>query len=115
VPIIEDGRESAILRPDQGWESVVAFLRQRTDEPVVTYYSVTDSFPNRYIADGVGDDGAEGSWYDLLKEEKWRTTMEGLRRTGAGLEMRPDVCGPFETSTLTMEIRRYPSLTPHRP
>lgn len=36
---------------DLGWRALIGFLRERDDEPVVTSYSVTDSFPNRYISD----------------------------------------------------------------
>lgn len=45
---------------DQGWEGVLALLRSRDDEPVVTSYSVCDQFPNRHIADWRPPDLPEG-------------------------------------------------------
>lgn len=35
---------------DQGWDSVIALLRLRDDEPVALSYSVCDQFPNRKAA-----------------------------------------------------------------
>lgn len=94
--VIEGGRSAGVLRADQGWEGVVSFLRARQDEPVVTSYAVTDSFPNRYSAVGTyGDEATEDAWHDLPREERWKTAMEGLRLRGDGLEMRPD-CWTFQ-------------------
>lgn len=56
---------------DQGWGGVTALLRARDDEPVVLSYSVTDSFPNREIAD----------WEPQPMPEDWRpdwASDEGL-------------------------------------
>jgi len=87
--IIEGGRAVGILREGQGWEAIVAFLRARNDEPVVTSYSVTDPFPNPaaagYRSDKDGDD-----WWEMPTDEQWSRGMNGLRAVGQGLEMRPD-------------------------
>jgi hypothetical protein len=48
--IIEQGRKVGIFRGDSGWESVVALLKSRNDEPVVTSYSVCEQFPNAHAA-----------------------------------------------------------------
>ena len=53
--VIEAGRASGLYRVGAGWEDVVALLRSRDDEPVVTSYSVTESFPSRLrLAPGPG-------------------------------------------------------------
>jgi hypothetical protein len=74
---------------DNGWHDVVALLRHRADEPVVTSYSVCDEFPNPNVstweapADALDPDDEDGSRYELWAElsdaEKWRTGMEALR------------------------------------
>lgn len=52
--IIRDGRESNLLRPQQGWEDVIGLLGDvdegRVDGPVVLSYSVCEGFPNSGIA-----------------------------------------------------------------
>jgi hypothetical protein len=105
---------------DQGWGDVIALLRERDDEPVVTSYSVTDRFPNRSLTtwnpppmpenwkpqfweaeDWAAQSGEERAeyydehaqdlWYELPVEEQWRLAMDGLRAdTASGLEMKPD-------------------------
>lgn len=101
--IIEQGVKDKILRlwPDVaygGWNAVVELLRSRDDEPVVTSYSVCDSFPNKYVAQEYGEwvpepDDPEGdAWYDLPHAERWRLAMDGLRKynvTGT-VEMKPE-------------------------
>ncbi|MFF3848024.1 hypothetical protein [Streptomyces sp. NPDC002328] len=105
----DHGRPEPLWVP-QGWEDVVALLRERDDEPVVTSYSVTDSFPNS----GVGDwmppwpdavprdwnalneqqkrerGERQDAWYDLDAGERWRISMGGLRASSDGLELKPD-------------------------
>ena len=49
--LIDEALAAGLLRHDlkgssQGWEGVTALLRSHDDEPVVTSYSVCDSFPN---------------------------------------------------------------------
>lgn len=93
--IIERGRAAGIMRAKMGWESVVELLRSRDDGPVVTSYSVTDSFPNRYVAaipEAVDPADVEGDrWYDLPASTRWAYAVEGLRagKAGSGLEMKP--------------------------
>lgn len=91
--IIEGGMESGILRRQvrdypTGWESVTRLLRERDDAPVVTSYSVTDSFPNAGVAGWEGDGDA---WYDLPEAEQWRRALDGLRDdVGYTLELKPE-------------------------
>lgn len=89
--IVEEGRASGVLRSGQGWESVAVFLRETDEEPVVTSFSVSDSFPNAYVANW-RDEKDGDDWYDLPRAEQWRLAMEGLRQGEARrpLEMRPD-------------------------
>jgi hypothetical protein len=95
---------------DQGWDDVIALMRERDDEPVVTSYSVCDGFPDSSVGDwmppwpeGVVRDWRELSeeqrnarsqrsdeWYDLDDAEQWRISMAGLRASEEGLEMKPD-------------------------
>jgi len=93
--IIEQGRKSGILRSDSGWESAIEHLRERDDEPVVTSYSVCDSFPNAGVSDWkpdkVDEDG-EADWdayYDLSSEERWSLGMTALRAKPY-MEMTPE-------------------------
>jgi hypothetical protein len=122
--IIEQGIEDKILRVWQkdfygGWPAVVELLRSRDDEPVVTSYSVTEQFPNSYVARTYGswevaldpdaikqmyelsddDDLSEYEatyrsdlWYELSNTEQWRFAMEGLRKHNemAHLEIEPE-------------------------
>lgn len=69
---------------EQGWDDVIALLRERDDEPVVTSFSVTDQFPNE------GPDGQYGDdWYALGAAEQWRIGMEWLRQAPGNLELGP--------------------------
>jgi len=52
--IIEVGREDRVLRPNQGWEDVMALLRKTDASPVVMSYSVCERFPNAYVAKEAG-------------------------------------------------------------
>lgn len=67
----------------QGWESVVALLRLRDDEPVVTSHSSGDQFPNCPGAD-------YDEWSELPSEQQWEMGMARLRAdTASGLELTP--------------------------
>lgn len=107
--VIERGRSASILRVDQGWESVVTLLRAASDTPVVTSYSVTESWPDvSYCDDYVPyDDELEiraseadtisaheaymKAWYALSPAQQWDKAMPALRKMGDGnREMRPD-------------------------
>lgn len=83
--VIEEGRKGRILRPDAGWENVIEHLRERDDEPVVTSYSVTESFPNPYVVKETGIrhldcDHKIDEWYDLTDKEKWDDAMAAIRK-----------------------------------
>jgi hypothetical protein len=102
--VIRDGLEYGVYRPEAGWESVVTLLRNREDEPVVTSYSICESFPNRDVADWVppgeaneDDDAHEDAWYDLDADERWRLAMTALRVDTESLrELQPEnLRGPF--------------------
>lgn len=115
--IMQGGREANILRPNQGWEEVIEFLRSRDDEPVVMSYSVCDGFPNEYLAREAGvwtrpepvkpegwsdedwneldedskHDYAE-SWYKLSEDEQWDLCMKALREHWTGrVDIHPDM------------------------
>lgn len=103
-----------------GWDDVTTFLRSRDDEPVVMFYSVCDSFPNRYKAgweppedaelrpDWCDDEHwesledseraryrADEGWERLTDAERWEAGMAALRTNGGGLELRPGDWGSF--------------------
>lgn len=72
--LIEDGLRAGVLRPDMGWDSVVAMLGCSYTEPVVMSYSVMESFPNRFCTAWESPPGAEDideAWDCLSDEEKW--------------------------------------------
>lgn len=116
------GRPEPLWVP-QGWEDVIALLHERNDEPVVTSYSVTDSFPTSSVGDwmppwpeGVERDWRaltkeqqrerserQNAWHDLDTAEQWRSSMEGLRTSSDGLELTPDNWNSFRfTHKLTV-------------
>lgn len=84
--IIEDGRENGIFRSGMGWEDVIELLRSRADDPAVCSYSVTDQFPNPYIAKWPHE---QDGWYALGDETKWSLAMAELRKD-RDLELKPD-------------------------
>jgi hypothetical protein len=97
--IIKEGRSFKFYRDEMGWEGVIELLESASDGPVVTSFSVTEQFPNRYIADWnaptlTDEDGEEyeddDAWYNLPEEERWQMAMKGLRQERGGLEMKPD-------------------------
>lgn len=61
---------------DMGWGQVTAFLRERDDEPVVTHYSVMDSFPNRLIADWTPPPMPEGWLPEWARDEEERAEWD---------------------------------------
>ncbi|WP_326804933.1 hypothetical protein OIE49_29555 [Streptomyces sp. NBC_01788] len=107
----------------QGWEDVIALLRERDDEPVVTSFSVCDGFPNSSIGDwmppwpegrarswdALTDEQKQArsersdAWHDLEPAEQWRIAMDGLRASSDGLEIKPDNWHTFRfTHNLTV-------------
>lgn len=97
--IIEAGLSTAIYRHNQGWQSVVALLRNGHNSPVVTSYSVCLPFPNPRVANfDLGDNEEENEelWYSLTHEDQWNLGMQGLRSNpGCRLELTPDFWGEF--------------------
>jgi hypothetical protein len=79
--IIGRGRSMNVLRPDEGWENVVAMLRRRNDEPVVTSYSVCEGFPSPYLLGIREDDDAE-RWWKQPADVRWEQSMRELREHG---------------------------------
>jgi len=104
--IMEWGRETGVFRAEMGWEAVIELLRKRDDEPVVTSYSVCESFPNAGVAgwlqleenqarlrkDETLRDSIHEEWYELSGKRQWELAMTRLRseKVGAGLELTPD-------------------------
>jgi hypothetical protein len=81
---------------DQGWDAVIEMLRARDDEPVVTSYSVRDSFPTSAIGDWTpASPDDHDAWYGLDAAEQWRISMAGLRAASGHLELRPDDWGSY--------------------
>lgn len=104
--LIDDGREDKLLRAEMGWEATASLLRQRDDEPVVTSYSVCQSFPNPGIAGWTDDQDGDG-FYELPRDEQWSRALAGLRASQDGLEWKPDRWASFRfgDGITAMELR----------
>lgn len=96
--IIVEAIECRVFRDEtmgyDGWPKVIDFLRSTDQEPVVTSYSVCESFPGPHCApEGMemGEDPWE-AWSELSHEDQWRIGM-GYLRTQPGLEISPDRLG----------------------
>lgn len=89
--IIRDGLSIGLMRDGMGWDAVIALLEASDAGPVVTDYSVCESFPNASAAAYAKDEEFDS----LPADEKWRLALAGLReRNKAGcLEMRPNMLG----------------------
>jgi hypothetical protein len=101
------GIDEHLFRPKQGWEDVIALLRAAADQPVVTSYSVCDSFPNPGIV-GLTDEKKSEAWYELPVAQQWRQALKVLRaEPRRGLEWRPDNWADirFGNGITAMEIR----------
>lgn len=88
--IIEKGLGQVFRKETQGygkgWEDVISLLRERDDCPVVTSYSVTDSFPNQFITNY-----SRKKWEKLDEDAKWDVSVKALRKQMDGLlELTPD-------------------------
>lgn len=119
--MVQSALAKAVFRPSRGdystgWDSVITLLRSRDDEPVVTSYSVCDSFPNPSVGDWLPPwpegvprswdalteeqtkerSDREEAWYELESEEQWRISLEGLRAGTGGLELKPDNWNSFK-------------------
>lgn len=97
--IIQTGLETRVLRSKSGWEDVIELLLSRDDCPVVTSYSVTESFPNKEMAEHGEwerrEDGDGDSFYYLSDDEAWGYSMRGLRRLASGREWSPETWDGF--------------------
>lgn len=97
--VIQDGLRLGLFSSDpygyDGWQKVAAMLESNDEQPVVTSYSVCESFPNAGVADWIAPKDADGEkdydkWYDLPVKKQWELAMAGLRKSGGGLELRPN-------------------------
>jgi hypothetical protein len=96
--LMQRGLDAGLFRrslqgDSQGWEQVIDLLRERDDEPVVMAYSVTNSFPNRFVTTWTpadDSDDAADAWYELPGEDQWRMSMDALRASTGLLEIKPD-------------------------
>lgn len=89
--IIDDGLYIGVYRQRAGWQDVQGLLREPDTGPVVMSFSVSDGFPNRYVADWTPpeDDPDGDSWYDLPRAEQWDLAMAKVREK-RHLELSPD-------------------------
>lgn len=87
--LIRDGLDVGLYRNDEGWDAVVVLLESHDDEPVVTSYSGTASFPDADLLDlseeeisALTDEG-----YDAL----WEPCLAALRADTVNVrEINPD-------------------------
>ena len=90
--IINEGLEAGIYRrgmghsstqaPEHGWEAVIELLREDATEPVVTSYSVTDSFPGPHLAADDWEHDRDDPWEagsQLSSAEQWQMSIAKLR------------------------------------
>lgn len=101
--IIREGRATQIFRENMGWEQVIVLLEKDAREPVVTSFSVTEQFPNPWIANFTPPRDEDGdlnwdAWYALTDETKWEMAITGLRQQSNGLEMNPATWNTFHFS-----------------
>lgn len=107
--IIGEGLAIGIYR--QGaWADVRRLLLEGDDGPVVLAYSVTDSFPNRYINEETATRIAEEDWYELPGEERWDIALADLRRCRPWARIGPDTLDSCFEQGLTV----YDLLAPDR-
>lgn len=103
-------------RQEQGWGDVLALLRDRDDEPVVLWYSVTDGFPNPDVAgfelpqDEDGDDDL-APWDALSGAERWGLATAGLRRERPWCRIAP---GTLATCSFGPMVTVYDLFAPDR-
>lgn len=65
------------LYQDERWNDVVRLLRKSDDSPVVTSYSVCQSFPNPDIAEWKDENDGD-DFYNLSDAEQWDLAMKPL-------------------------------------
>lgn len=104
--IIDKGRKSGVLRGQMGWEDVAMLLRLSDAAPVVTSYSVCESFPNRTVAEWVPpheDAEPQDLWSEVPRAEQWVLGLTKLREHEAAdpsgrLELKPETWEGFSFS-----------------
>lgn len=100
--IVREGRDSGVFRPNAGWEDVLALAHEVIETgngPIVMHYSVSDSFPSEYAAEGAwepqvcGDCGVtlEDAWYDLSSEEQWNLSVQGIQKRRFNRQISPEM------------------------
>lgn len=118
--LVKTGLRSGLLRKDMGWNDVLDLLTSRDDEPVVTSYSVTDSFPNPEIAGLVPEPGPESDghdelwtrWEELSDEDRWEQAFAGImarEKPNSSWRWSPDV---FATQKFGHELTFLDLLAP---
>jgi hypothetical protein len=95
--VIQQGLDAGLYRDGMGWDKVQELLRSGSEHPVVTSYSVTDGFPNQYVAgyspplDDEGEPLNEHAWYDdHTDDQRWDLAMAGLRQQKGMEAMSPE-------------------------
>lgn len=86
-----------------GWVSLCEHLRRSADAPVVTSYSVCESFPNPSFAPDdveLDEDDPYEAWSNYSEEDHWRWGMEALREE-ASLQISPDRIGKLYGNKMT--------------
>jgi len=108
--LFQEGLDTGIFRSkvrsyDQGYSEVIKLLLFRDDEPVVTSYSVCDSFPNAAIAgftptrmlEDYADEPDWDEWYEKPHDERWELALKGLREQNkeGWVELDPEKWADF--------------------
>lgn len=105
--IIQQGLDAKLYRAEMGWEGVQELLRKGNEHPVVTSYSVCDSFPNEAEADWetplVNGEPDEGAWYAVPHGWQWEMALAGLRG-------RPDDLREISPESLRKKFRHDVSM-----
>lgn len=110
--VIKQGLESGLYRRELGWEDVITLLEASNVEPVVTSFSVTDGFPNSYVAGWTPPEGAgEDAWYeDLTDDERWDLSIAGLRAQRDIQPLSPEnLRGRFGHGKTLFDVLNQPS------
>lgn len=111
--LIDDGRRENVLRAGSGWESVADLARAVADGapgPIVTHYSVCESFPSEWIAGWTPPRDADGeenwdAWYDLPATERWALAEAGMRARLYDYRIAPDTLfGGFASGASAFDL-----------
>lgn len=97
--VIERGLDTGIFREEtqgyEGWRKVIEMLLADDSGPVVTSYSVCESFPNAHVAGWKPTEIVDGeadwdAWYNIPQDQRWDMAMEALRKAEGCLELKPN-------------------------